>query len=324
MDDAHRLIQGIRRGDRRLLARAITLIESTLPAHQEIAAAILDDLVDLTGKATRIGITGVPGVGKSTFIETFGLHLIGQGKTVAVLAVDPSSRVSGGSILADKTRMEVLATRKEAFIRPSPTGETLGGVARRTRESMLLCEAAGYEVILVETVGVGQSETAVAGMVDFFLVLMLTGAGDEIQGLKRGILELADAIAVTKADGSNLQAAEKTRETFAQAIHFLRPASPAWSPLVVTCSALEKTGIAELWQIVQNHRSRLQTVGEFEQKRRKQAIEWFWTLVEEGLKDRFQRNAEVKSLLPRLLDEVEEGRRTAPAAARTILDRLGA
>ena len=254
---------GILIGDRRILAKAITLVESHHVEHRKLSHRLVERLLPHTGQAIRLGITGIPGVGKSTFIESFGMMLVEQGHQVAVLAVDPSSQRSGGSILADKTRMEELSKSQQAFIRPSPSGGTLGGVARMTRESLLLCEAAGFDVVVVETVGVGQSETAVAGMVDFFLVLMLTGAGDEYQGIKKGILELADAVAVNKADGDNLARAETTRAQLETALNLLQASSANWSPLVLTCSAVTRDGLAELWKLVNEHRRRLMDSGEF-------------------------------------------------------------
>jgi LAO/AO transport system kinase len=236
--DPQILIKGVRKRDRRLLSKTITLIESSRPDHQQRARKIVDELLPHTGKAVRLGITGVPGVGKSTFIESLGISLVEAGHRVAVLAVDPSSSRSGGSVMADKTRMEKLSVEKKAFIRPSPSGGTLGGVARKTRETMLVCEAAGFDVIIVETVGVGQSETTVASMVDFFLVLMLAGAGDELQGIKRGVLELADALAINKADGDNIVNAKKAAKIYASALQMLHPPSPNWKPPVMTCSAL--------------------------------------------------------------------------------------
>lgn len=305
-------------GDRRGLSKAITLVESSLPAHQEKAREMLDRLLPHTGKAVRVGITGVPGVGKSTFIESFGMHLVANGLCPAILAVDPSSRRSGGSIMADKTRMEKLAAEKRAFIRPSPSGGALGGVARKTRETMLLCEAAGFDVIVVETVGVGQSETTVAGMVDFFLVLMLAGAGDELQGIKKGVLELADAIAINKADGDNREKALQARKEYENALHLLRPSSPYWFPPVMTCSALENAGIAEIWETIHSHRARLEKAGTLEEKRRSQALDWMWSMVEEGLEQRFRRHPEVKKNLAAIQRAVEKGE-TAPTVAA---DRL--
>ncbi len=257
-------IEGVLAGDRRVLAKTITLLESARPDHREAARAVMAALLPHAGGAVRLGITGVPGVGKSTFIESFGTLLVEKGHRVAVLAVDPSSARSGGSVMADKTRMERLSTRREAFIRPSPSGGTLGGVARKTREAMLVCEAAGFDVVIVETVGVGQSEAAVASMVDFFLVLLLAGAGDELQGIKKGILELADALAVNKADGDNRAAAEKAARTYAMALHLLQPSSPDWTPPVLTCSALETAGVAKIWECVGDHRAALERTGELE------------------------------------------------------------
>ncbi|MCU0604204.1 MAG: methylmalonyl Co-A mutase-associated GTPase MeaB [Desulfobacterales bacterium] len=320
--DAKTCIDGVLAGDRRMLAKAITLVESALPAHRETARKILGALLPKTGGAVRLGITGVPGVGKSTFIESFGMMLLEKGHRVAVLAVDPSSARSGGSLMADKTRMERLSADRRAFIRPSPSGGTLGGVARKTRETMLVCEAAGYDVIVVETVGVGQSETAVASMVDFFLVLLLAGAGDELQGLKKGILELADALAVNKADGDNRGAARKAARTYELALHLLQPSSPRWNPPVLTCSALETSGIDEIWQTVLRHRDVFLRSGELEEKRRQQAVAWMWSLVDEGLKERFARHPDVKRHLPHILRAVERGRLAPTAAADTLLFSL--
>src|SRR5262244_382892 len=256
------LAAAVRAGDRRALAKAITLVESTRADHQREARRLLEVLLPETGGAARIGVSGVPGVGKSTFIEAFGLHLIGLGKRVAVLAVDPSSALSGGSILGDKTRMPRLAAAPEAFIRPSPAAGSFGGVTRRTREAMLVCEAAGHDAVLVETVGVGQSEFAVASMVDFFLVLILPGAGDELQGLKKGILELADALAVNKWDGDNVARAERAAAEYRAALHLFRHVSPNWDPPVLTVSALESRGMDQVWATIQDHRRRLGASGE--------------------------------------------------------------
>jgi len=320
-DDPREYVRGVLSGDRRMLAKTITLVESALPAHQQLARAIIDQLLPHAGRAVRLGITGVPGVGKSTFIESLGSLLVEDGRQVAVLAVDPSSQRSGGSIMADKTRMEKLSTRERAFIRPSPSGGTLGGVARKTRETMIVCEAAGYDVMIVETVGVGQSETTVASMVDFFLVLMLAGAGDEIQGIKKGVLELADAIAVNKADGDNLEKAERARQQYEMALHYLRPSSPSWIPPVLKCSSLEEnmTGIRRLWQTVLDHRERLDASGELAAKRKAQALEWMWSLIMEGLKDRFYGHPKVKRKLPQVINEVKNGRIGPTAAAAELL-----
>lgn len=312
-------IDGVLARDRRMLSKTITLIESALSAHREAAARILEALLPRSGRAVRLGITGVPGAGKSTFIESLGTMLVGEGRRVAVLAVDPSSALSGGSVMADKTRMEKLATLREAFIRPSPSGGTLGGVARKTRETMLVCEAAGYDVVIVETVGVGQSETTVASMVDFFLVLLLAGAGDELQGLKKGILELADALAINKADGGNVDAARKAAKVYELALHLLQPSSPRWIPPVLTCSAREMTGVDAIWRTVLRHREALSPSGELEMKRRHQAVDWVWSLIDEGLKERFFRHPEVKKQLPATLREVGGGRLTATAAADKLL-----
>jgi LAO/AO transport system kinase len=312
-------IDGVLAGDRRMLAKTITLIESTLPAHLERAQALLNRLVPHSGRAVRLGITGVPGVGKSTFIESFGTMLIDQGHRVAVLAIDPSSSRSGGSIMADKTRMEQLSCRPEAFIRPSPSSGALGGVARKTRETMLACEAAGFDVIVVETVGVGQSETTVASMVDFFLVLMLAGAGDELQGIKRGVMELADAVAITKADGDNIDAAEKARKQYETALHLLTPVSGLWMPPVVTCSALDMAGVAGIWEMINRHRRQMTAAGELDRKRRGQSLEWMWSLVEEGLKNRFHANPSVREALEAITRKVIAGDLTPSAAATRLL-----
>jgi len=319
-------IDGVLAQDRRVLSKTITLIESSLSTDQEIARAVLDALLPSTGDAVRLGITGVPGVGKSTFIETLGMSLVQSGHRVAVLAVDPSSSRSGGSVMADKTRMEKLSAEKSAFIRPSPSGGTLGGVARKTRETMLVCEAAGFDVMIIETVGVGQSEATVASMVDFFMVLMLAGAGDELQGIKRGVLELADAIAINKADGDNVKKAKKAAKIYENVLSLLQPPSPAWTPPVLTCSALKMTGIKEIWQTVLDHRQRMSDSGELAHKRRKQALDWMWSLVEEGLKERFYRNPDIKKELTQIARRVENGT-TAPTLAASelllILDKKG-
>ena len=318
-DDPQFYVQGVLKCERRVLAKTITLIESSLSAHQDLARTIIDLLLPYTGKTIRLGITGVPGVGKSTFIESLGTMLVKKGHRVAVLAVDPSSKRSGGSVLADKTRMEKLSIDRNAFIRPSPSGGTLGGVARKTRETMIVCEAAGFDVMIVETVGVGQSETTVASMVDFFLLLMISGAGDELQGIKKGILELADAIAVNKADGDNVKRAEMARKQYETALHFLAPSSPNWTPPVFTCSAMEMIGIDEIWESVLAHHKRLTLTGELQANREKQAVDWMWSLVKEGLKERFYQNPEVNKLLPEILKEVESGKTASTLAADRLL-----
>ncbi len=315
-------VAAIREGNRRILAKTITLIESSLSVHQAQAQEILECLLPFTGRAVRLGITGVPGVGKSTFTESLGMMLVEKGHRVAVLAVDPSSTRSGGSILADKTRMERLSVDERAFIRPSPSGGTLGGVARKTRETMLVCEAAGFDVIIVETVGVGQSEITVSSMVDFFLVLMLAGAGDELQGIKKGVLELADAIAINKADGDNVEKAKRARKDYENALHLLKPASPNWTPPVLTCSARDMNGIGEIWDAVLQHRDIMTQSCELTQNRRQQALSWMWSLVEEGLKDRFYRHPEVQRCLPELMRQVENGTLASTVAADRLLGIL--
>ena len=322
LTDPQAYVDGVLTGDRRALAKTITLVESNRAEHQALATRIVDMLLPHTGNAARLGITGVPGVGKSTFIEAFGMMLAEQGHRLAVLAVDPSSSRSGGSIMADKTRMEHLSVHPSAFIRPSPSGGCLGGVARKTRETLLVCEAAGFDVIIVETVGVGQSETTVASMVDFFLVLMLAGAGDELQGIKKGVLELADALAVNKADGDNVEKAARAQRQYAAALHLLSPASAAWSPPVLTCSALENAGLGAIWETVGRHRAALTGTGEFSEKRRRQAKDWLWALVEEGLRFRFRRHSGVQRRLPQLLRAVESGSVAPTVAATELLELL--
>jgi LAO/AO transport system kinase len=310
----------IRAGDRRALARAITLLESTRTDQAVLGQQVLEELVPYTGKAVRVGVTGPPGVGKSTFIEALGLHLLDLGHRVAVLAVDPTSPVSGGSILGDKTRMERLAQQPAAFIRPSPSGGTLGGVAHRTREAMLVVEAAGHDVVVVETVGIGQSEVAVASMVDFFAVLLQPGAGDSLQGIKKGVLELADALVVTKADGDQRALATRTRAEHEQALGLLRPASPHWRPRVLVTSAVEGRGIPEVWRAVLEHRAALEAGGELEARRREQAKAWLWALVEEGLFAAFRTHPEVERRIPALERDVESRKTTPAAAARALLE----
>ncbi len=313
-------IDGVLAKNRRIIAKTITLIESSLASHQEMAKVIVDTLLPHAGLAVRIGITGVPGVGKSTYIESFGLQLVKQGHRVAVLAVDPSSSKSGGSIMGDKTRMEKLSLEQQAFIRPSPTGGTLGGVARRTRETIVVCEAAGFDVIIVETVGVGQSETTVASMVDFFLVLMLAGAGDELQGIKKGVLELADAIAINKADGNNIENAKIAQMEYEKALNLLTPSSKIWSPPVLTCSAVTMDGIEDIWQTILDHKKKLEISGELREKRRRQALDWLWALVEEGLRERFYGNPDVEKSLSEIVKAVEKGETAPTAAAHRLLD----
>jgi LAO/AO transport system kinase len=312
--------QGVLAGDRRWVAKAITLLESTRPDHRALGQQVLERLVPHAGGAMRLGITGPPGVGKSSFIEALGLQLVAQGRRVAVLAVDPSSPVSGGSILGDKTRMERLARESAAFIRPSPSGGTLGGVAHRTREALLVCEAAGNDVVLVETVGVGQSEVEVHGMVDLFAVLLQPGAGDELQGLKRGVIELADVLVVNKADGALLESAERTRADYAGALHLLRPTQDGWTPRVLAASARSGEGLAAFWETALEHRAVLQASGRLEARRREQARAWLWRLLEDGLSDAFRADPEVATRLAGLEKEVERGEQSAPHAARQLLD----
>lgn len=318
-DDPQYYIRGVLERNRRILAKTITLIESSHPSHRDLARVILDRLLPDTGKAVRLGVTGVPGVGKSMFIESLGMMLVKKGHRLAVLAVDPSSRRSGGSVMADKMRMEKLSVEENAFIRPSPSGATLGGVARKTREAMLICEAAGFDVIIVETVGVGQSETEVSSMVDFFLVLMLAGAGDGIQGIKKGVLELADAVAINKADGDNIDKAKNARKEYESALHLLIPSTLTWTPPVVICSSVEMTGISEIWNIVLGHRDKMTKSGEIELNRKKQSVNWMWALVEEGLKERFRNNPDVKRLLSKIKRDVEEGIKAPTVGAGELL-----
>jgi len=317
-NEDRQLIAGVLAADRTAIGRAITLMESTRPDHRSRAASVLSELVERSGSAQRVGITGVPGVGKSTFIETLGLHLIGSGESVAVLAIDPSSSRSGGSILGDKTRMTALAANDRAFIRPSPSSGTLGGVARATRESMIVLEAAGYSVILVETMGVGQSETEVHAMVDHFLVLMLAGAGDELQGIKKGVLELADMVAVNKADGDNRRAADLAATEYRRALHLLTPVSASWSAPVVTCSAQTGSGIPELWERIEEHRRVAAASGEREARRHQQQVEWMESMLAARVLERFMSDPEVGLAKERLESEVLAGR----LAASTAVDQL--
>jgi LAO/AO transport system kinase len=318
-----RIARGVRAGERSLLARAITLIESKRGDHQQQARTLVQELLPFTGKAVRVGITGAPGVGKSTTIDALGIFLTGKGHKVAVLAVDPSSARTGGSILGDKTRMARLAADEHAFIRPSPTAGTLGGVAAKTRETMLICEAAGYDVMLVETVGIGQSETAVADMTDFFLALMLPGAGDELQGLKKGVVELADLIAVNKADGDNIPRAKAAAAEYRAALHILTPRSPAWTPPVVTYSALTGEGLAELWSKVLAHRDAVTAAGEFASRRRAQQVKWMWTMFEDRLRVRLKSDPTLKARLPQIEAAVAAGRLAPAMAVAEIAAALG-
>ncbi|MDR3214252.1 MAG: methylmalonyl Co-A mutase-associated GTPase MeaB [Azoarcus sp.] len=315
------LVDGVLARRLRPLAKAITLIESQREDHRARAQHLLDALLPHTGGAMRVGISGVPGVGKSTFIEALGLYLIEQGLRVAVLAVDPSSSLTGGSILGDKTRMELLSRNPAAFIRPSPAAGSLGGVAEKTREAMLACEAAGFDVIVVETVGVGQSETAVAGMTDIFCLLQLPNAGDDLQAMKKGVMELADLIAINKAD-IDPTAALAARAQMKTALHMLRPASPNWTVPVLTLSALKQEGVAEFWRTVQDYRAAMTASGEFIARRRHQTTAWLWELIDAGLRWRFRQHPGVKADLPGLLAAVEAARTTPAAAARELLAHM--
>lgn len=313
------LFEGVRASDRALIGRAITLIESRNPAHQEKAQSLLNMLLPFSGEAQRVGISGVPGVGKSTFIENIGMWLVAKGHKVAVLAVDPSSGRTGGSILGDKTRMEKLSASDKAFIRPSPSAGVLGGVARATRETMVVLEAAGFDTVLVETVGTGQSETMVADMVDFFLVLMLPGAGDELQGIKKGILELADMVAINKADIFAEKLKQAVRE-YKSALHILTDASPSWHPPVVTCSGLNGDGVAELWERIEKHKRIMSESGEREARRREQRLTWLDAQIKDRLLSDFYGNPAVKSSLSKLTESVRAGEMTVSSAVASLLD----
>ncbi|KIG16362.1 putative periplasmic protein kinase ArgK [Enhygromyxa salina] len=317
--DVAELEAGVRAGDRSALGRAITLIESGLERDQVHARSLLERILPHTGAGIRVGITGVPGVGKSTFIETLGRQLTSNGTKVAVLAVDPSSTRSGGSILGDKTRMQELARDPLAFVRPSPSRGSLGGVARRTREAILLCEAAGYEVVLVETVGVGQSETMVAGMVDCFLVLMLAGAGDELQGIKRGILELADLVTINKADGDNMQNARRARMEYARALHLMPRKSAHWDVPVLTCSGISGDGVDVLWAEIERFRAALTASGEWEQTRAQQRVQAMWRAIEWGVMQVFREHGEVGQRVGAVELDVRDGRVAPDHAAAELL-----
>ncbi|MCZ6773842.1 MAG: methylmalonyl Co-A mutase-associated GTPase MeaB [Proteobacteria bacterium] len=313
------LVATLKAGDRRALARAITLVESTRPDHRDAATALLANLTAEGDNTIRVGISGVPGVGKSTFIERLGNHVIDEGHRVAVLAVDPSSTVSGGSILGDKTRMPELTAREEAFIRPSPSGKTLGGVTRRTREAILLCEAAGFDVVIVETVGVGQSETAVADMTDMFVLLLLPGGGDELQGIKRGIIELADLVVVNKADGEMVQAAGRAAADYQNALQFMRPRQDDWEVPVQTCSALTGANIAEVWSTIRGFHREMSTRGAVAERRAEQARSWMWSEAAESLLDEVRGHPEVADQVELLERDVMQGKMPATVAADRLL-----
>ena len=314
---------GIASGDRAVLARAITLIESTRPQHQELAHQVLQLLMDRTGSAVRLGITGVPGVGKSTTIDQLGINLVEAGHKVAVLAVDPTSKRTGGSILGDKTRMARLAIHPDAFIRPSPTSGTLGGVTRKTRETMALVEAAGFGVIIVETVGVGQSEVAVADMVDFFLVLLLPGGGDDLQGIKKGIIEIADMIAINKADGENVNRAKAAAAEYRNALHILAPQSQTWSPPVITISGARNVGLDDLWAKVMQHRDLTTASGEFDARRQNQAVAWMRDMLQERLMAALKANPDVARELPGIEADVRAGRLLPTLAVGRVMALMG-
>jgi LAO/AO transport system kinase len=313
-------VEGVLSGDRIVLSKAITLVESTLEEDNRLAEVVLQKILPHTGRSVRIGITGVPGVGKSTFIETFGQLITSRGQKLAVLAVDPSSQRSKGSILGDKTRMANLAVDPMAYIRPSASGTSLGGVGTKTRETMLLCEAAGYEVVFIETVGVGQSETTVHGMTDFFLLLMLAGAGDELQGIKKGIMEMADTIVITKADGDNRQACERAAREYRNALHLFPPSATGWYPPVLTCSAVEKTGLAEIWDEVEKFVQTVKKTGHFGRNRQEQHVQWMHDIIENALKQQFYTSHTVKAQLDFLESAIRSGDMASITAARQLLD----
>ena len=314
------LAAGVLAGNRTMLARAITLVESRHPRHEAAAQELLTQLLPHTGKSRRVGITGSPGVGKSTFIETFGCQLVEQGHHVAVLTIDPSSARSHGSILGDKTRMEKLCVSPNAFIRPSPSGEHLGGVARRTRETMLLCEAAGFDVVIVESVGVGQTEIALRSMVDFFLLLLLPGGGDELQGIKKGIVEMADLVAINKADGDNRLRAELSRQEQAAALHYLQPATPEWQTDAVLCAGRDGQGVPEIWQQIEAFYAKLEPLGIIAQRRQQQSLAWLQDLIEEELKRRFYSDPRVAGQWEATRQALLAGATTVVLAARRLLD----
>ncbi|MBI9035883.1 MAG: methylmalonyl Co-A mutase-associated GTPase MeaB [Bacteroidales bacterium] len=321
LPNAETCFKGIRNGDRTILSKAITMVESSNLKHQKIAQQIIEKCLPYSGKSIRIGITGVPGVGKSTFIEAFGKHLTKNGYKLAVLAIDPSSNIRRGSILGDKTRMEELSVDQNAFIRPSPSAGTLGGVAQKTRESIILCETAGFNVIFVETVGVGQSEVAVHSMVDFFLLLMLAGAGDELQGIKRGIMEMADAILINKADGDNIQRAKLAKAEYANALHLFPPTESGWEPKATTVSAIDKSGMDEVWQMILKYRDLTDANGYFLKRRNDQQVRRMLETLEENLLQHFYSNEEVKENLPTIKEQLLDNKLSSFMAAKKLLDQ---
>ncbi|MFD2037232.1 methylmalonyl Co-A mutase-associated GTPase MeaB [Belliella marina] len=312
-------IKGVLAGDRVVLSQAITLVESALPSDQTIAEEVMAAILPYTGKSIRVGITGVPGVGKSTFIERFGQLVIGEGLKLAVLAVDPSSQANKGSILGDKTRMETLSMDKRAYIRPSPSGVTLGGVSARTREAMLLCEAAGFDVVFIETVGVGQSEIAVKGMVDFFLLLMLAGAGDELQGIKKGIIEICDALIINKADGENTEAAKRAKREYANALHLFPEKGNSWVPQVMTCSGLTGDGLEAIWEMVQSYKEQMLLNGYFEENRAEQRVSWMHDHIGYLLESTFYQNESIKESIKQALPQIKSGNVSAIKKARELV-----
>ena len=318
---AEQFFEGIRKGDITLLSQAVTLVESARSDHQEIAQQIIEKCLPFAGNSVRLGITGVPGAGKSTTIEALGMHIIRRGGKLAVLAIDPSSERSKGSILGDKTRMEELSAEPNAYIRPSPSAGSLGGVARKTRETIILCEAAGFDTIFIETVGVGQSETAVHSMVDFFLLIMLAGAGDELQGIKRGIMEMADAIAINKADGNNVQKAQRAKAEYTSALHLFPPAQSGWIPRVETCSALENTGVSELWDMVGEYVDKTKENGYFSHRRKEQSQYWMFETINEKLKASFYNNSEIAALTEQYKNKVLSDEMSSFSAAQDLLDQ---
>ena len=315
------LFQRLLKGDKSALSQGITLVENNHPKHQEKASELIEKCLPHANRSIRIGITGVPGVGKSTFIESFGSHLADNGKKVAVLAVDPTSTISGGSILGDKTRMETLVNHKNAYIRPSASGDSLGGVAKKTRETIILCEAAGFDSLLIETVGVGQSETTVHSMTDFFLLLKLAGAGDELQGIKRGIMEMADAIVINKADGNNRKPAKKAQAEFRRALHLYPAKGSGWNPKVLLCSAYYNEGIEEVWELINDFEKKLKENGHFSRKRQEQNKFWLLQTINEHLKSRFYQHPEMKKLLPEQLTALEKNKTTPFEAAALLLEK---
>ncbi len=321
---AEELINGIINHDRMLLSKAITIIESNAPKHFALGQEIIKGILPYTGKSIRVGITGVPGAGKSTFIEALGSRLCQQGKKVAVLAVDPSSSITKGSILGDKTRMETLSKAANAFIRPSPSGGTLGGVTRKSRETMLLCEAFGYEIILVETVGVGQSETTVRSMVDFFLMVALTGAGDDLQGIKKGIMEIADAILVNKADGDNKQRALVARADYEQVLHMLRPATEGWVTKAYTCSSYTGEGVMEMWSVIEDFNKMMVDSGRLDKRRKDQTMEWVTHMTEEHVHNLVFNNPQVVEAMAKAEDLIRHDQISATMAAQNLIDTIEA